>query len=181
MGRRFTKWFDDLILRHTQRIWNRHIAAVLCRHYAKGTINSRQLHELAKEFDPTQHLRLPLRSLLVAALLGLLLATPAAAQTANVVLTWIPDPSATTHLVQQTVNPTATPPTWSSATLVGSVTCTTATPPVCTATVSAPSTGLVLFRITDTNAQGSTTRTNAGPWYNGSWAVPVPASATGIQ
>ena len=45
---------DRLILRLTRRRWNHLIACVLCRAKEMGTINSQQLHILAKEFDPTQ-------------------------------------------------------------------------------------------------------------------------------
>ena len=37
-----------------ERRWNHLIACVLCRAKEMGTINSQQLHVLAKEFDPTQ-------------------------------------------------------------------------------------------------------------------------------
>lgn len=47
-------WFDRLILRFTRRRWNRVAATVLCRAYEMGTINSQQLHIIAREFDPTQ-------------------------------------------------------------------------------------------------------------------------------
>lgn len=45
-----TKW----ILKLTHRMWNRRIAAILCRAHGNGIINSRQLHELTAKFDPTQ-------------------------------------------------------------------------------------------------------------------------------
>lgn len=43
-----------ILLKLTHRIWNQRISALLCRACDKGTINSRQLHELAAMFDPTQ-------------------------------------------------------------------------------------------------------------------------------
>jgi hypothetical protein len=43
-----------LVLKLTHRLWNRVIAALLCRACEKQVINSRQLHELAAMFDPTQ-------------------------------------------------------------------------------------------------------------------------------
>jgi hypothetical protein len=46
--------FDRVILGCTHRLWNRQISRILCRAYSDGVINSRQLHELAAKFDPTQ-------------------------------------------------------------------------------------------------------------------------------
>ena len=43
-----------LILKLTHRLWNQRISALLCRACDNGKINSRQLHELAAMFDPTQ-------------------------------------------------------------------------------------------------------------------------------
>ncbi len=37
----------------THRIWNYEIAKLLCHSYEKRLINSKQLHELAALFDPT--------------------------------------------------------------------------------------------------------------------------------
>ncbi len=47
-------WLDKMILRLTCRVWNRLISRQLCRHYNYGVINSRQLHILTADFDPTQ-------------------------------------------------------------------------------------------------------------------------------
>lgn len=44
------KW----ILKLTHRLWNREISRLLCFSYSEGRINSKQLHELASLFDPTQ-------------------------------------------------------------------------------------------------------------------------------
>lgn len=38
----------------TARKWNALISSELCRAYERGLINSRQMHALAAEFDPTQ-------------------------------------------------------------------------------------------------------------------------------
>ena len=46
--------FRNLILRFTHRLWNRRISSVLCRMYEDRVSDSRQLHELAARFDPTQ-------------------------------------------------------------------------------------------------------------------------------
>jgi hypothetical protein len=43
-----------LILKITHRLWNRRISAVLCRAYERGQIDSRQLHQLTAQFDPSQ-------------------------------------------------------------------------------------------------------------------------------
>lgn len=43
-----------LIMKATARWWNAVISLVLCRAQSKGIIDSRQLHILAREFDPTQ-------------------------------------------------------------------------------------------------------------------------------
>jgi hypothetical protein len=44
-----------LLLSLTHRLWNREISRLLCLAYEKRLITSRQLHELASWFDPTQH------------------------------------------------------------------------------------------------------------------------------
>ncbi len=49
-----SNWWHRLVRRITVRIWNRHISIVLGRLYSSGTINSRQLHIIASQFDPTQ-------------------------------------------------------------------------------------------------------------------------------
>lgn len=43
-----------LTLKLTHRIWNREIVRILNRERQLGTITSRQWHELASRFDPTQ-------------------------------------------------------------------------------------------------------------------------------
>jgi hypothetical protein len=48
------KLIERIVLRATHRLWNSRISALLCRSYSEGVINSRQLHELASQFDPTQ-------------------------------------------------------------------------------------------------------------------------------
>lgn len=45
---------EKLILRLTHRLWNKHISRLICRAYADGKINSKQLHEILADFDPTQ-------------------------------------------------------------------------------------------------------------------------------
>jgi hypothetical protein len=42
------------ILFLTRQVWGPFIAGILCRAYSDGVIDSRQLHILAREFDPTQ-------------------------------------------------------------------------------------------------------------------------------
>ena len=46
--------FEKLILRLTHRLWNRQISRLICRAYGDGRINSKQLHEILADFDPTQ-------------------------------------------------------------------------------------------------------------------------------
>jgi hypothetical protein len=45
---------ETLILKLTHKMWNRQISRILCRAKADGVINSKQLHEMAAAFDPTQ-------------------------------------------------------------------------------------------------------------------------------
>lgn len=47
--------FEKLILRLTHRLWNRQISRLICRAYGDGKINSRQMHEILADFDPTQN------------------------------------------------------------------------------------------------------------------------------
>jgi hypothetical protein len=44
----------SLILRMTHRVWNREISRLLGRAYERRWIDSRQYHQLAAMFDPTQ-------------------------------------------------------------------------------------------------------------------------------
>jgi hypothetical protein len=44
----------NLILRLTHRLWNRQISRILSRAYEERIINSKQMHDLAAAFDPTQ-------------------------------------------------------------------------------------------------------------------------------
>ena len=48
------KKLEKLILRLTHRLWNRQISRLLCQAYGDGKIDSKQLHSLAADFDPTQ-------------------------------------------------------------------------------------------------------------------------------
>lgn len=84
---------ERLTLWATRRVWNRVVCRVLCQAKEAGLITSGQLHELAKEFDPTQdglvgrlpaepsHATFLLRRT-AALLLLLAIAAPAAAQAA---------------------------------------------------------------------------------------------------
>jgi hypothetical protein len=54
MTKEFITWLLSWLLWITHRIWNRRIAAILCRAYSEGVINSEQLHQLTAKFDPTQ-------------------------------------------------------------------------------------------------------------------------------
>lgn len=48
-------WFEVLILKWTQRLWNKYISMVLCRAHSAGVLSSSRLHILASRFDPTQY------------------------------------------------------------------------------------------------------------------------------
>jgi len=54
MERRMKAKLEKLILQLTHRLWNRQISRLICRAYSDGKINSRQLHEILADFDPTQ-------------------------------------------------------------------------------------------------------------------------------
>lgn len=45
---------ERLFFKFTARRWNALISSTICQLYEVGTINSAQMHVIAKEFDPTQ-------------------------------------------------------------------------------------------------------------------------------
>jgi hypothetical protein len=47
-------WIKAKIRKATHRIWNEEIARILGKAYREGKIDSRQMHDLAARFDPTQ-------------------------------------------------------------------------------------------------------------------------------
>ena len=48
------KTMKNLIVRLTERLWNRRISSILGRAYEKRIIDSKVLHTLCAQFDPTQ-------------------------------------------------------------------------------------------------------------------------------
>jgi len=48
------QWFEVIVLKMTHRLWNRQISRIIGRAYGDRIINSKQMHELAAAFDPTQ-------------------------------------------------------------------------------------------------------------------------------
>ena len=46
-------FWERLILRITQKIWDKYISCVLCAAYSERVLDSKQLHTLAAQFDPT--------------------------------------------------------------------------------------------------------------------------------
>ena len=113
------------------------------------------------------------RLLLLCALL--LLAAPAWA--GPQVLSWDQVATATSYGVEQSVDNGAT---WTAVTPTAGPTC-AGTPVRCTATVTAPGTGLVLYRVSASNSVGTTTRFNAGLWVCESCAPPPQAVNVGVQ
>ena len=93
------------------------------------------------------------------------------------VLSWDQVATATSYGVEQSLDNGAT---WVGATLTVGPTC-AVTPPRCSATVTAPSTGLALYRIWAANSIGRTTRFNAGLWVCESCAPPPTAVNVGVQ
>lgn len=103
----------------------------------------------------------------------LLLAAPAWA--GPQVLSWDQITTATSYGVEQSVDNGAT---WTAVTPTAGPTCVTSR---CSVTITAPSTGLVLYRVWAANSVGRTTRFNAGQWVCESCAPPPPAANVGVQ
>lgn len=55
MGKIKSKYgfWECLILRITQGVWNKYISCVLCKASSTGVLDSKQLHTLAAQFDPS--------------------------------------------------------------------------------------------------------------------------------
>jgi|SRR3990167_873042 len=104
-----------------------------------------------------------------------LLATPAWA--GPQVLSWDQVATATSYGVEQSLDNGAT---WTAVTPTAGPTC-AGTPPRCSATVTAPATGLALYRVWAANSVGRTTRFNAGLWVCESCAPPPMAVNVGVQ
>lgn len=98
-----------------------------------------------------------------------ILAFPISAMCATISLKWDTAAGATGYRIDQSINSGTA---WTEVKDAGNV---------LTTTVTAPDTGLVLYRIKAYNSQGQTIRTNAGAWFNGSWSLPAPATGAGIQ
>lgn len=111
------------------------------------------------------------RVLLVLGLLGLAVPAWAGPQ----VLAWDQITTATGYGVEQSLDTGAT---WTGVTPTAGPTCAAGR---CTVTVTAPATGLVLYRVWAQNSVGRTTRFTAGPWVCESCAPPPPAANVGVQ
>ena len=108
-------------------------------------------------------------------LVGASALTPAVAVAGPQVLSWDQIVAATTYGVEQSLDNGAT---WTAVTPTTGPTCVASR---CSATVSAPATGLTLYRIWAANAVGRTTRFTAGLWICESCAPPPPAANMGVQ
>lgn len=112
----------------------------------------------------------------IAILLALfLVASPAFA--GSVTLVWDPVAGATGYDIEQS---TDNGTTWTVVASPALGAC-TSTPVVCRLTLTAPSTGLVLFRFSSKNAVGKGTRFGEGAWHNEGWKPPPGPGSVGIQ
>ena len=109
--------------------------------------------------------------------LGLVAVLTPAAHAGPQVLSWDPVATATGYGVEQSINAGAT---WTAVTPSAGPTC-GGTPIRCAATVTAPATGLALYRISASNAVGTTVRFTAGLWICESCAPPPQAVNIGVQ
>ena len=116
-----------------------------------------------------------MRRAFIGFVLFLLAATPAWA--GPQVLSWDAASNATSYGVDQSLDNGTT---WTTSTLTAGPTC-GGTPPRCTATVTAPGTGLALYRVWAANNVGKTVRFNAGLWVCESCAPPGQAANVGVQ
>lgn len=107
------------------------------------------------------------------ALMFLLLATPAFA--GPQVLSWDQVATATGYGIEQSLDSTTT---WTAVVPTVGPTCAAGR---CSATVTAPVTGLALYRVWAENAVGRATRFNAGLWICESCAPPPQALNMGVQ
>ncbi|HXH12335.1 MAG TPA: hypothetical protein VNP04_21525 [Alphaproteobacteria bacterium] len=111
------------------------------------------------------------------AIVALLLMTVGVASAGDVTLQWTGDAKATSYEIEQSVDSGAT---WTVVLTVLPTEC-TGTPPLCTTTYSAPSTGMVLFRYVAKNDIGRTIRFDAGTWHCESCKPPTAVSHVSIQ
>jgi hypothetical protein len=108
--------------------------------------------------------------------IALALAMTIAHAATTITIEWVPTAGATSYDIEQS---TDTGTTWAVAKSVKSSAACTATK--CSTTYAPPASGLVLFRMVTWNAQGKTTRTHAGFWYNAIWSLPDTASSAEIR
>ena len=103
---------------------------------------------------------------------------PALASAGSVTLRWEASTGATGYEIEQSVDNGTT------YTLVANLTTAVACPSVttpCTTTLTAPSTGLVLFRFSAKNAIGKTIRFGEGVWHCESCKPPTQPANVGVQ
>ena len=108
-------------------------------------------------------------------IISLLLALPTTVWAGAQILKWDDMPGATSYGVEQSVDNGAA---WTPVTPTSGPTCATGR---CSATVTAPATGLALFRVWAANAVGRTTRFGGGLWICESCAPPPPTTNVGVQ
>ena len=111
----------------------------------------------------------------VLVILVVLLFLPASAWAGPHVLSWDQVTVATTYGIDQSLDNGVT---WTAVTLAAAPACALNR---CSATVTAPATGLALYRIWAANNVGRTTRFNAGLWVCESCAPPPAAANVGVQ
>lgn len=93
-------------------------------------------------------------------------------------LSWDQSAGATSYGIEQSVDNGAT---WTAVIPTAGPTCATTAPLRCTATVTAPASGLALYRVWAANAVGRTTRFSAGAWVCESCAPPAAVQQTGVR
>lgn len=109
----------------------------------------------------------------ITVLLAVIMLLPGAvAFAADVPLKWDVATGATGYKIQMSTDNGAT---WPTSRVVTGGTTTSYT------WTGAPETGLVMFRVTATNAQGEAIRTDAGCWFNKGWQLPQMAGGLGVN
>lgn len=102
-------------------------------------------------------------------------ALPGVAWAAEVTLKWDESPTATGYEIEQSVDAGAT---WAMVADLPPSVCVAGQ---CQHLLTAPATGLVMFRFVAKNAAGRTVRYDAGSWHCESCLPPSPATNVGVQ
>jgi hypothetical protein len=111
-----------------------------------------------------------MKKLIILAVIGMLWFPFVDAKAVDITLKWDAVQGATGYKIYQSVNQ-GTAWTMVKDTLTA----------ITSTVITAPDTGLILYRVSAYNAQGEAINTGAGAWYNGVWKLPANPVGVGIH